>query len=201
MDKCVKIHQFNWDYQKLIDDYQRAKNTCPDLNRRSVFHTLHILFADRDSEFASCDQVVGDHALRKEFDQFNNDNLEWRDTFWKSHYAKNIRRPFRLTYTAKVIEEIEQHFLSKGQRIVDARYFFLAATNCITMHKDAVDQFFEINHVPIQTNPDCYIVIGGELFQMSDLGGVYKMRQDMPHAPVNFGQTDRLQLGFKLTNI
>lgn len=85
----------------------------------------------------------------------------------------------------------------QGKRIVDARYFFLAAISCITMHLDAVDQFFEINHVPLQTNPHCYIVIGGEMFQMADVGGVYKMR----HAPVNFGQTDRLQLGFKLIDI
>jgi hypothetical protein len=39
------------------------------------------------------------------------------------------------------------------------------------------------------------------MFQMADVGGVYNMRQDMLHAPVNFGQTDRLQLGFKLIDI
>lgn len=201
MDKCVKIHQFNWDYQRLVDDYLRAKDTCPKLQQRSQFHTLHILFSARDTEFAPCDQVVGDQILKHEFDQFNGDNIEWRDQFWKSYSSKNIRRPFRLTYTADVIKEIEQHYALQGKRIVDARYFFLAATSCITMHLDAVDQFFEINHVPLQTNPHCYIVIGGEMFQMADIGGVYKMRQDVLHAPVNFGQTDRLQLGFKLIDI
>jgi hypothetical protein len=201
MDKCIKIHQFNWDYQRLVDDYLRAKDTCPKLKQRSQFHTLHILFSARDTEFAPCDQVVGDKILRHEYDQFNADNIEWRDQFWKSYSSKNIRRPFRLTYTAEVIKEIEQHYALQGKRIADARYFFLAATSCITMHLDAVDQFFEINHVPLETNPHCYIVIGGEMFQMADIGGVYKMRQDLLHAPVNFGQTNRLQLGFKLVNI
>jgi len=201
MDNCVKIHQFNWNYQKLIADYQRAKDTCPQLARRSGFHTLHILFSSRDTEFAPCDQVVGEEQLKAEYDQHNGDNLEWRENFWKSYSSKNIRRPFRLTYTAEVIKEIDQHFFTQGKRLTDARYFFLAPTNCLTMHTDAHDQFFEINHVPIQTNTHCYIVIGGEMFQMADLGGVYKMRQDILHAPVNFGQTDRLQLGFKVTDI
>jgi hypothetical protein len=203
MDKCVKIHQFNWDYETLISDYQRAKLTCSSkLVNRSRFHTLHILFSSKDSEFTLCDQVVSNPELKLEYDLYNDStNTEWRDSFWRSYSAKNIRRPFRLTYTAKVIDEVEQHFAQQGKRLVDARYFFLANSSCITVHIDSVDQFYEINHVPIQTNPHCYIVIGGEMFQMADVGGVYKMRQDMLHAPVNFGQTDRLQLGFKLIDI
>jgi hypothetical protein len=79
------------------------------------------------------------------------------------------------------------------------KQFVLSAHSDIHDPVDDENWDYEICHIPLKTNDNTFVIIDREIFFMSDVGGVYKMRQDLNHTAGNAdGYEDRIQLTFKI---
>jgi hypothetical protein len=195
-EKFVKLHQFNWDYAQLCDDFYSVKQLT--LKDSVGFHNLNINYSDGDSEHTQCHLALS--MENKHLLKGNN------DAFYRTYKATNIRRPWRMKpYTLKAVSDIRSVLLPLGLDAAHIRYYYMPKQFVLGAHSDVHDPLddenwdYEICHIPLKTNNNTFVVIDKEIFFMHDLGGVYKMRQDLNHTAANAdGFEDRIQLSFKI---
>lgn len=195
-EKFVKLHQFDWDHARLVDDFLSVKAlSVPTLQG---YHLLNINYSDIDSEHTPCHLPLS--AENKHLLKGNN------DAFYRTYKATNIRRPWRMRpYTLKAVSDIRNALLPLGLDAAHIRYYYMPKQFVVGAHSDVHDRMddvnwdYEICHIPLKTNDNTFVVIDKEIFFMHDLGGVYKMRQDLNHTAANAdGFEDRIQLSFKI---
>jgi hypothetical protein len=195
-EKFVKLHQFDWDYAQLIDEFLSVKALAiPPLQG---YHLLNINYSDIDSEHTPCHLHLS--AENKHLLKGNN------DAFYRTYKSTNIRRPWRMKpHTLKAVNDIRNALLPLGLDAAHIRYYYMPKQFVIGAHSDVHERMddvnwdYEICHIPFKTNDNTFVVIDKEIFFMHDLGGVYKIRQDLNHTAANAdGFEDRIQLSFKI---
>jgi len=195
-EKFIKLCQFDWDYAQLIDDFLSVKALS--VPTPYGYHLLNINYSDVDSEHTPCHQHLS--AENKHLLKGNN------DAFYRTYKATNIRRPWRMKpYTLRAVSDIRNVLLPLGLDAAHIRYYYMPKQFVLSAHSDIHDPVddenwdYEICHIPLKTNDNTFVIIDREIFFMSDLGGVYKMRQDLNHTAGNAdGYEDRIQLTFKI---
>ena len=93
---------------------------------------------------------------------------------------------FKNTYIETVI-----NLLNETYGVYRGRFMYLKYKTCLSFHTDTSYRI----HIPLITNPNCFMVIDDKLFRMNE-SSTYITNTTVRHTAVNAGITDRLHLVF-----
>jgi hypothetical protein len=97
------------------------------------------------------------------------------------------------TYIESVISKVEEVAKQDGVKIGRIRVMRIEPKTCYSLHTDPEEFRY---HIPLETNYQCFFVVGKEVVRMPTIGRLYRFKTRSEHTAVNASFTVRLHIVF-----
>jgi hypothetical protein len=96
-------------------------------------------------------------------------------------------------YLMAMVTSVKEDAALRGKQIGRIRFMRLKPKTCLTLHKDP-DEFRY--HIPLETNENCFFVVGEHIYRMPILGETYLIDTRDVHTAVNASNETRIHIVF-----
>lgn len=172
-------------------DYELLSKAFNELNVMKLLNTKtpQVAVQCRKETPKNLQLSEGCGSLIYNWDNYNpqtDTELQKRETTLKEEDFNIICDYFKGSYIEQVVNEINSKY-----EVFRTRFMMIRYKTCLSTHTDSSIRI----HIPIVTNPHCYMVIDDKIWRLST-NKTYIVNTLLDHTAINAGRTDRVHLVF-----